>query len=184
MKRKLRRPRPATLLALLALFVALSGNGYAAQVVPLAKRALSADRAKTADTARSAATAKLAERAKLADRAKTAANAETAANASRLEGKSAAEVAALVQIPPASSVAHLVTLKKVHWSIPPHGQVNAVAACDAGQKVVGGGWDNPNGPTFGFDSKPTADGNGWVVYIINPSGSIGAEGEVYALCLK
>ncbi len=45
-KRKLGRPSPALVVAILALFVALSGTAVAAGVVPLAKRALTADTAK------------------------------------------------------------------------------------------------------------------------------------------
>ncbi len=40
---RIRRPSPAFVLALVALFVALSGTAVAAGVVPLAKRALNAD---------------------------------------------------------------------------------------------------------------------------------------------
>jgi hypothetical protein len=41
-----KRPSPALVIAVLALFVSLSGTAVAAGVVPLAKRALSADNAK------------------------------------------------------------------------------------------------------------------------------------------
>jgi Na+-transporting methylmalonyl-CoA/oxaloacetate decarboxylase gamma subunit len=47
-----KRPSPALVVALLALFISLSGTAVAAGVVPLAKRALSADKAKVADNAR------------------------------------------------------------------------------------------------------------------------------------
>jgi hypothetical protein len=43
---KIRFPSPAMMVALLALFVALSGTAVAAGIVPLAKRALVADNAK------------------------------------------------------------------------------------------------------------------------------------------
>ena len=43
---KIHRPSPAMIVALLALFVALSGSAVAAGIVPVAKRALSADNAK------------------------------------------------------------------------------------------------------------------------------------------
>jgi len=43
---RLRKPSPAMIVALAALFVALSGSAVAAGVVPLAKRALVADNAK------------------------------------------------------------------------------------------------------------------------------------------
>ena len=45
MLKKIRRPSPAMVVALMALFVALSGTAVAAGVVPLAKRALTADNA-------------------------------------------------------------------------------------------------------------------------------------------
>jgi hypothetical protein len=45
MSGKLKRPSPAFVIALVALFVALSGTAVAAGVVPLAKRALMADNA-------------------------------------------------------------------------------------------------------------------------------------------
>ena len=47
-----KRPSPALVVALLALFVSLSGTAVAAGVVPLAKRALTADKAKVADNAK------------------------------------------------------------------------------------------------------------------------------------
>lgn len=43
---KIRKPSPAMIVALVALFVALSGTAVAAHVVPLAKRSLVADNAK------------------------------------------------------------------------------------------------------------------------------------------
>jgi hypothetical protein len=47
-----RLPSPALVIAVLALFVALGGTAVAAGVVPLAKRALTADKAKVADNAK------------------------------------------------------------------------------------------------------------------------------------
>ena len=47
-----KRPSPALVVALLALFISLSGTAVAAGVVPLAKRALMADKAKVADNAK------------------------------------------------------------------------------------------------------------------------------------
>jgi hypothetical protein len=151
---------------MVALFAALAGSAVSATIVPLAKRALTADHAK------------------VADKAKTASTSLNASNAALLQGKTAEEIAALVQIPPVSSIAALVTVRHTHWSIPRQGITDAVAPCAAGEKAVGGGWDNPNGPTFGFDSKPTVDDTGWVVHIENPSNSIGAEGEVYVVCVR
>ena len=64
MLRKLRLPSPAMFIALVSLFVALTSTGWAQNAVPLAKRALTADKAKVA------------------------------ANAQRLQGRTAAAIAA------------------------------------------------------------------------------------------
>ena len=44
--RKVQKPSPALVVAVIALFVSLSGTAVAAGVVPIAKRALVADNAK------------------------------------------------------------------------------------------------------------------------------------------
>ncbi len=74
-RKKLKRPSPALVVALLALFVSLTGTAVAAGVVPLAKRAL------------------------VADRAKTAAHATQADNANKLGGLTAAQVGSLAPPP-------------------------------------------------------------------------------------
>ena len=51
MLRRLRLPSPAMCVALLALVIASTGTAIAADVVPLAKRALTADKAKVATNA-------------------------------------------------------------------------------------------------------------------------------------
>ena len=191
MKRfRLRRPSAALVVASAALFVALGGPGWAADAVPLAKRALSADkakvadRAKTADKAKSADKAKAADTAKLADRAKVATSSQTAANATLLAGKTPEQIVASVQIPPPASIAHLITVRPVHWSIPPRaGEVYVTAPCAAGEKAIGGGWENPNGPAAAFDTKPNPDDTAWVVDVANFT-NVGAEGNVFAVCAK
>ena len=137
---------PAMVVALLALFVALSGTAVAAGVVPLAKRALIAD------------------------------------NASKLQGKTAAQVAALA--PPVSSVGGLVTTKTAPWSLGASQGATFTVSCDAGQKATGGGFDNPNGDAIAFESKPGADGASWSIFELNISTSAGASGTVYVECLK
>src|SRR5215207_1685397 len=81
---KRRRPSPALAIAVLALFVSLGGSAVAATVVPLAKRALSADKAKVSD------------------------------NAKKLGGKTAAQLTteAAAKAGPASSGAELVAVRK------------------------------------------------------------------------
>lgn len=123
----LKRPSPALVVALLALFVSLSGTAVAAGVVPLAKRALSADKAKVADNAR------------------------------KLEGQAmAALVQKAAQTPgPASSAAGLVSIKQAADSIAPKSGREIVIGCDGGKKVVSGGYASDT--AIGFDSRPISD---------------------------
>lgn len=152
-----KRPSPALVIAVLALFVSLSGTAVAAGVVPLAKRALSADKAKQAD------------------------------NAKKLEGQTtAAIVAKAAQTPgPASSAAGLVGVKTAAWSLGASGQTEFVVVCDAGQKAVGGGFDDPGGYAHPWDSRPTADGAGWrTIVTVGSNAPAQQTGTVYAVCLR
>jgi hypothetical protein len=164
--RSVRRPSPAMVVAAIALFMGLTGGALGAQIVPLAKRALSADKAK---------------RATLAD---TATKAKTADNAAKLENKTAAQILAQVQIPPVTNVSGLLSTKSQSWTLAPNQSTTFTIACDAGAKATGGGYDNPNGTAFPFDSAPTTDGTGWKLFLGNPSGSTPASGNLYVVCLK
>jgi hypothetical protein len=132
-----KRPSAALVVALLALFVSLSGTAVAAGVVPLAKRALSADKAKVADNAR------------------------------KLEGKTAAALLQqAAQTPgPASSAAGLVTIKQAADSLAPASGREYVIGCDGGKKVVSGGYST-NGEVLGWDSRPISD-SAWGIYLGN-----------------
>jgi hypothetical protein len=143
MFRRIPHPSPALVVALLALFVALSGTAVAAGIVP---------------------------RAKLAD------------NATKLQGKTPAQVAALAAAP--SSLAGYVTVKSATWTLAASASGDFSAACDPGQKAVGGGYDNPQGDALSLDTRPTPDGTGWRVYLLNLSSTDGASGSVYAVCLR
>jgi hypothetical protein len=123
----LKRPSPALVVAVLALFVSLSGTAVAAGVVPLAKRALSADKAKVAD------------------------------NAKKLEGQAAAALLQkAAQTPgPASSAAGLISIKQATDSLGPKTGREFVIGCDGGKKVVSGGYASDN--AIGFDSRPISD---------------------------
>lgn len=143
MFRRIPHPSPALGVALVALFVALSGTAVAAGIVP---------------------------RARLAD------------NASKLQGKNAAQVAALAPSP--ASLVGYVTVKSASWTLAASAQGDFTATCDPGQKAVGGGFDAPNGGGLGLDSRPTPDGGGWRVYILNVSTTAGASGSIYAVCLR
>ena len=163
MSRKLRLPSPAMAVALAALFVGLSGTAVAAGVPALAKRALIADNAK-----------KLGGQTSVQLLAK--------ANASAQQAAASAATSAAQQPGPASTAAGLVTVKTAPITLGGNGAGDFTAACDAGQKAVGGGYDNPSGVLIGFDSRPGSDGASWKVFVI--SGSSGGSGSVYVVCLK
>jgi hypothetical protein len=172
MKQIVRAPSPAMTVALVALFVALSGTAFAvgSGVVPLAKRALTADNAKVAN---------LAKKATVAD------------NAQKLGGQDAAAlarqaVAQASQAPgPASTAAGLITVKTATWTLGPKTQRDFAVSCDAGQKAVSGGWQDPGGWAYSWDTRPTSDGTGWSTLLSVDSDAPGAQsGTVYAICLK
>ena len=173
---RFKRPSPALVVAMVALFVALGGTAGAvvAQAVPLAKRALVADRAK------------------VADKAKTALVAE---NAKKLGGQTSAQIAqqaaqaALSQSPagarPASTTAGLTAVKSVPFTLSPSTEQVITAACDAGSKAMGGGFSNPtNALVLSAGSFPTADGSGWTEDLINLSTSTTGSGTIVVTCLK
>jgi hypothetical protein len=172
MKQIVRPPSPAMAVALVALFVALSGTAFAVgnAVVPLAKRALTADNAKVANLAKKAT---------------------IAGNAQKLGGQDAAAlarqaVAQASQAPgPASTAAGLITVKTATWSVGPGNENDFVVACDAGQKAVAGGWEDASGWAHPWDTRPTADGTGWHTLVSVASEAPGPQsGTVYAICLK
>ena len=167
-----RPPSPAMTVALVALFVALSGTAFAVgnAIVPLAKRALTADNAKVANLAKEAS---------------------VAANARKLGGQ---DGAALVQqavtqaskaAGPASTVAGLITVKTAPWTVGPGSTGDFLVSCDAGQKAVSGGWEDPAGWGHPWDTRPTPDGAGWRTIVGVSSQAPGAQtGTVYAICVK
>jgi hypothetical protein len=106
-------------------------------------------------------------------------------NAKKLGGQTAAQIASqAAQAPgPASSAQGLLTIKTAAFSLGASGQGDFAATCDSGQKVVGGGYDNPVGTAFSVDNRPTIDGASWKVYLIATS-SGAASGSVYAVCMK
>ena len=144
-------PSPALVIAVLALFVSLSGTAVAAGVVPLAKRALTAD------------------------------------NSKKLGGQTADSIAAsAAQRPgPASSAAGLFTVKTTAWSLGPGGLNDFAVMCDAGQKAISGGFEDPTGYAVPWDTRPTADGAGWRTVVGVSTNAPGAQnGTVYAVCVR
>jgi hypothetical protein len=166
MRKITRTQGPSLAVAMLALFVALGGIATAAAVVPLAKRAMVADNAK-----------------KLGGKSLTQMTAASAAQA-QAAAKQAATAAA--ELPgPASTVAGLVTVKTASWSFGPNGEGDVTVTCDANQKAIAGGWEDPAGWGHAWDSRPTPDGAGWKTYItISTSAPNQQTGTVYAVCIK
>ena len=152
-----RRLSPAFVVAMIALFVALGGTAGAVvtATVPLAKRALTADNAKKLGGQTSAQLVSQASKA-----------AQTAAQAPG----------------PASTAAGLVTIKTQTGQIAAGGAQSFSVACDAGQKVVGGGFSSSE-IVLGFDSHPSNDTT-WSLFLGNLDDSAPANVSVYATCLK
>lgn len=185
------RVTPSFVIAMIALFAALAGTGVASTIVPLAKRALTADTAKVANKAKVADLAKVANKAKLADTAKSAATAQTAnsattaGDAATLNGLTAAQIAAMPG--PASSIpASALTIRSIGWSVQLQGQkTDARALCQTGEKAVGGGWDQANGVAYVLQDRPIPDGSGWFFRIWADSGdTVPANGSAWVICAK
>jgi hypothetical protein len=172
MKRIVSPPSPAMAVALLALFVALSGTAFAvgSAVVPLAKRALTADNAKVANLAKEATVA--ANARKLGGQDPSALVHQAVSQASQSPG-------------PASTAAGLITVKTAPWSVGAGAGGEFVATCDAGEKAVAGGWEDPAGWGHPWDTRPTPDGRGWRTWVSVSTDAPGTQsGTVYAICLK
>jgi hypothetical protein len=176
---------PGLVLSIIALFAALASTGWASNIVPLARHALTADSAKTA------------KRVKLADTAKVAANsfrvggktpeqiAQTPGPGTTLDGLTAAQIAALPG--PASSIpAGLYTYRTDTFELDAEGATTRVTAkCQAGERVVAGGWDQTEGAGYVLRDSPAADGSGWNFTIWGRSGNnLAAIGTVWAICAK
>jgi hypothetical protein len=158
---KMRRPTPALVVGMIALFVALGGTAGAVvtAAVPLAKRALVAD------------------------------NAKKVGGVTAVQLGGAAVQAALKESPagarPASTAASLVVSKSAPFTLAAADEQVVTAACDAGSKAVGGGFNNPtNALVLSAGSFATADGSGWSEDLINLSSSTAGSGTIVAMCLK
>ena len=167
--------------ALVALFVALSGTAFAvgSTIVPLAKRAISADHAKVADKATHAVNSGNADHALTADTAKKLGDVGSAALVQQAVSQSA-------QSPgPASTAAGLITIKTAQWSAAPGSHSDIPVTCDPGQKAISGGWDDPVGWARAFDTRPTPGGSGWQTYVGVSMGAPGQQtGNLYVVCVK
>jgi hypothetical protein len=136
---RIRKPSPAMMVALLALFVALSGSAWAvgSKIVP---------------------------HAKLADVALVANNAKKLGGQT-----SAAVVSQAAAAPgPASTAASLVSTKTGAFSIPANGFGTSTVSCDPGQKAIGGGYTTVQ-VVLGADWTISADGASYSILLLNLS---------------
>ena len=170
------RLTPSLVISMIALFVALSGTGYAQKVVPLAKRALSADKAKVATNA-----------LKLNGQTATqiAAVPGPATDAATLNGRTAAQIAATPG-PTSSLSAGLFTYRTQSFSVDSEGATaKDTALCLAGEKAIGGGFEQTSGLADVITDRPMPDGSGWRFAIFAESGNnLPAVGTIYAVCAK
>jgi hypothetical protein len=159
---KLRRPSPALVVAVVALFLSVSGTAYAAGVVPMAKRALFANNA-----------------GKL--QGKTVRQiADIPGSATDLNGLVEEDIAAMPG--PASTASALVTVATAPFALAPGEQRDFSAQCPGNAKAISGGFTSVDN-VLAADTRPTAAGGGWTLYLINVSGSFSATGNVHAVCL-
>jgi len=108
-------------------------------------------------------------------------------NAKKVGGQTAEQIAAgaAKQPGPASSAAGLVTVKSSPWSIAPDGYADVAVMCDAGQKAIGGGYDDPAAYAHAWDTRPTGDGTGWRVIIdVSKEAPSQQNGTIYAICMR
>ena len=106
--------------------------------------------------------------------------AKVALNALKLQGKTAAQVAA--QPGPASSAAGLVATRTVSFSIAVNGVQQVTPACQSGEKAISGGYTSA-GAVLEFQTAPSTDGASWQMGLVN-IGDSSASGTGYAVCVK
>jgi hypothetical protein len=161
---------------MLALFVALAGTGWAQQAVPLAKRALTADKAKVATNA---------QRLQGRTAAQVAATPGPGTDAATLNGQTAAQIAALPG-PTGALAGGLFTIRSTGWSIELEDEtVDARALCLPGERAVDGGWDQAVGVAAIKADRPIPDGSGWFIKIFGESGdTVPANGSIWVICAK
>jgi hypothetical protein len=160
--------------ALVALFVALSGTAVAAGVVPLAKHALVADNAKKLQGKSSAALVSQA-----------SAVPGPATDALTLTGQTAQQIAATPG--PASSIAaSTFTMRTNTWSLSVEGsKIEERALCTTGERAIAGGFDEATGYAEVIQDRPLADASGWMFKAWALSGDeTPAEGTVWVICAK
>jgi len=106
--------------------------------------------------------------------------AKLALNSLKLQGKTAAQVAAVPG--PATSAADLVSVRTASTSVAPNGVGQITAACQSGEKAISGGFSS-NGVVLQLESAPSSDGASWHLVVVN-IGDSAASSTGYAVCVK
>lgn len=101
-------------------------------------------------------------------------------NAGKLQGKTAAQVAAMPG--PTRSVKSLVSTSSAPFNLGPDGEQDLTVSCPAG-KAISGGFTTQNA-VISMDTRPSPNGSGWSIYLVNLSSSEAASGSLLAVCLK
>jgi hypothetical protein len=139
----IRRPSPALVVAVAALFVSLAGTAVAA--TPIVKRALLAN------------------------------------NALKLQGRTAAQVAALPG--PASSIRGLVDVAAAEFRIGPSDSATLAVRCADGRRAITGGVSTTGGSrVLASTSYASAEGT-WSFELFNVRADGPAVGNAYAVCV-
>ena len=159
MNLRMKRPSPAFVVAMVALFVALGGTAGAVvtAAVPLAKRALVADNAK-----------------KLGGQTAPQIAAQAAKAAVTLSPPGARE---------ASTAVGLVSTKTQPAQLGAGAAQLYQVACDSGQKVLSGGFVADNAVIIAVASGPASDTT-WAIGLLNLDDSAPANANLYAICIK
>jgi hypothetical protein len=177
-----RLPRPATTIAVLALFVALSGGAWASGIVPLARHAYTAD---TATDAKKLSGKTLVQLRAASRGARGPAGPAGPAGAAGAQGPKGDTGAAGPQGPRGAAGTAAVTVHTQAYSLDAGGsagdQGTFTANCDAGQLAVGGGFDS-TGSVYNLDTRATHGDDGWTIYLVNADNGA-STGTVYAYCL-
>jgi len=101
----------------------------------------------------------------------------TANNALKLGGLTAQQVGSLA--PPPN-----IYIKTQAWTLTAGTDQVFTTTCDLGERVLSGGYDNPDGNALSADTHPSADGLSWVIALQDLSPSSDTSGTLYAVCLR
>jgi hypothetical protein len=170
------RPSPAMVVALLALFIAMAGTGYAASQLP-------ANSVGPKQLKKNAV-----ERVKIKNNAVNGAKVlDNSLNGQDIKESALAKVPAAALADNATHATGAAALDKVTYKAatavaPPGSGNNASAVCDAGQHVVGGGVrvDDPIN-AFIVDDYPDAANTAWTGRV-GDAGTAAVGFTVYAVC--